>query len=152
MSHMAWNYKRLSPAWCILPFILSNNPLRLCTISIQIPEIIWAGLSITFWNTFKHRAFQIYQIVILLTNCHIWGLSVCICGFKGIKCFSIKPCLITIASWNGENNLHELLKFKLKHSSIMYYLNFQEIYHLRQRGSWNESHKDGYNSLRSSTI
>ena len=54
MSQMAWNSKRLSSAWCVLPFILSNNPLRLCTISIQIPKIIWASLSVTFCNTFKH--------------------------------------------------------------------------------------------------
>ena len=43
---MAWNSKCLSSAWCVLPFILSKIPLRLCTISIQIPEIIWAGLSV----------------------------------------------------------------------------------------------------------
>ena len=30
-----------------------------------------------------------------LTNCHIWGLLVSICGFKGIKTVSIKPLLST---------------------------------------------------------
>ena len=41
---------------------------------------------------------NIYQIVILLSNYHILGLSVSICGFKGINVFCIKPCLIAIAS------------------------------------------------------
>ena len=49
-------------------------------------------------SIFKHQAFQLYQIVILLTNCHISGLLVSICEFKGIKVFSIKPCFIEIAS------------------------------------------------------
>ena len=71
LSHMARNSNRFSTAHCILPFMLSKEPLRLCTISVQILGISWAGPLVTFWNIFKHWAFQIYQIVILLTNCHI---------------------------------------------------------------------------------
>ena len=72
MSQMAWNSKRLSFDWCVLPFILSNNPLRLCTISIQIPEIIWADLSIIYiyWSLIvyinkglkeKHAKFKCHE-------------------------------------------------------------------------------------------
>ena len=50
-----------------------------------------------FLNNFKYLAFQIYQIVIRLTNCHILGLPVAICGFRCIIVFCIIPCLITRA-------------------------------------------------------
>ena len=56
-----------------------------------------------FGRSFSHilkylqtSSFPKYQIVILLTNCYIWGLSVFIWGFKGINVFCIRPCLIVI--------------------------------------------------------
>ena len=75
-----------------------NKPLRLCTIFVQILEIMWAGLLVTFCNTFKHLHGNIYQIVILLTNCHSLGLSITICGFRDIIVFHFIPCLITRGS------------------------------------------------------
>ena len=41
---MVWNSDCLNSACCILPFMLSKEPLRLCTIFVQILLIIWAGL------------------------------------------------------------------------------------------------------------
>ena len=36
---MAWNSTPCNSACCILLFMLSKEPLRLCTISVQIPKI-----------------------------------------------------------------------------------------------------------------
>ena len=54
MSQMAWNSNRLSSACCVLPFNYPTNLWDYVQIFVQILEIIWASLSVTFCNTFKH--------------------------------------------------------------------------------------------------
>ena len=108
---MAWNFGGWNSRYWVSPLYYpdSKQPLRLYT-SLCPNFGDCYNMSIVFLSHFGIPSstfpFQIYQIVMLLTNWHILALLVAILGFKGIFVFCIRTCHkeLVVATSSSYNN------------------------------------------------